>query len=160
MFALSFASSADFNARLHCNVTRLTLASLLHLVDAGLAPSGAMSAKTKFPTLGLQILSAIVQLLGVEVELSIVYDPKVADVGYFVGVSLLTHFVSRRVRFGDIKSFHGLKGISWTRLLILLAFIDSYVLLFTFSFIAHSDLFDRSTGGYSSLPVRELRHDS
>lgn len=89
-------------------------------MDAGVAPSGEMST-TKFPSLGLQILSSVVQILGVYVT---GYDSTSIDNG-MVGASILAHFVSRRVRFRDINSFHGIKGISWTRFLILLAFIDS-----------------------------------
>ncbi|KAI0786711.1 hypothetical protein C8Q75DRAFT_263365 [Abortiporus biennis] len=62
-----------------------------------------------FPSVGFQVVSQSLHLLG---------------------VSIIAHFISRRLRLEDVSSLHGLVQISWARLCIVLCFIDSWSFLF------------------------------
>ncbi|KAI0072501.1 hypothetical protein K474DRAFT_1604995, partial [Panus rudis PR-1116 ss-1] len=56
---------------------------------------------------------------------------------HLLGVSILAHYISRRVRFRDVKSLHGLRQISWARFLTVLIFMDSWAFLFTGGILVH-----------------------
>ncbi|KAJ7180726.1 hypothetical protein C8R46DRAFT_591828 [Mycena filopes] len=62
-----------------------------------------------FPSTGLQVLSAIV---------------------HFLGITILTHFFSRRVTTENITSWNALSRITWPRLCTLLVFLDSWAFMF------------------------------
>ncbi|KAF8126872.1 hypothetical protein K438DRAFT_1646896 [Mycena galopus ATCC 62051] len=61
-----------------------------------------------FPNHGLQVLSACV---------------------HFIGVTILTHFLSRRLSAENLTSRKAWANITWPRLCILLVFIDSYLFI-------------------------------
>jgi len=60
-----------------------------------------------------------------------------SDALYLLGVSLLAHFISRRVRLVDISSLHGLRQVSFPRLLTVVTFCDSWAFLFASSILSH-----------------------
>ncbi|KAI0047747.1 hypothetical protein FA95DRAFT_1189156 [Auriscalpium vulgare] len=63
----------------------------------------------RFPSEGMQVLSAIV---------------------HFLGVSILTHCLSRRLASDDFSSLQSVVQTSWARLCIVLVFLDSWLFLF------------------------------
>ncbi|OCH85107.1 hypothetical protein OBBRIDRAFT_763424 [Obba rivulosa] len=54
-----------------------------------------------------------------------------SSVLHLLGVSVLAHFLSRRIRSEDVTSLHGLRSISWPRILVIMAFILSWSFLFS-----------------------------
>ncbi|KAJ7675181.1 hypothetical protein B0H17DRAFT_946142 [Mycena rosella] len=68
-----------------------------------------MDHSTMFPTTGLQALSALL---------------------YFLGVTILTFFLSCRVLGEDLGSKQAWGRLTWPRICILLVFLDSYLFLF------------------------------
>ncbi|KDQ61789.1 hypothetical protein JAAARDRAFT_522388 [Jaapia argillacea MUCL 33604] len=72
--------------------------------------SGEPMKNMIFPSSGMQILSALV---------------------HFIGVSLLSHCLSRRISTEHINSFRSLRQLSWHRFCIVLLFVDSWLFLFT-----------------------------
>ncbi|TCD62027.1 hypothetical protein EIP91_007545 [Steccherinum ochraceum] len=70
----------------------------------------------KFSSVGMQALSEVLSLLG---------------------ITLLSHYISRRVRLVDISSWRGLKQVSFPRLLTVATFCDSWAFLFTTSILVH-----------------------
>ncbi|KIY44089.1 hypothetical protein FISHEDRAFT_78001 [Fistulina hepatica ATCC 64428] len=65
-----------------------------------------VESKSLFPSLGLQILSCIINLLG---------------------ITVLTHCISRRIASEQITSWKGLSQITWPRLCIIFVFVDSWL---------------------------------
>ncbi|KAI0930101.1 hypothetical protein AcV5_006896 [Taiwanofungus camphoratus] len=64
----------------------------------------------QFPNVGLRLLSCIVHLLG---------------------ASILSFFLSRRLKLKGTRSLHGLSHINLPRLLVILTFLDSWLFIFT-----------------------------
>ncbi|KAJ7759256.1 hypothetical protein B0H16DRAFT_1534987 [Mycena metata] len=62
-----------------------------------------------FPSTGLQILSAVI---------------------HFLGITILTHFLSRRVATENLTSWNSISRITWPRLCTLLVFLDSWAFMF------------------------------
>ncbi|KAJ7043681.1 hypothetical protein C8F04DRAFT_1028692 [Mycena alexandri] len=62
-----------------------------------------------FPSTGLQTLSAVI---------------------HFLGITILTHFLSRRVATENLTSWNSLSRITWPRLCTLLVFLDSWAFMF------------------------------
>ncbi|EMD37287.1 hypothetical protein CERSUDRAFT_50496 [Gelatoporia subvermispora B] len=50
---------------------------------------------------------------------------------HLLGVSILTHFFSRRITLQDVSSFSGIRNITWPRLLVLTTFFLSWSFLFS-----------------------------
>ncbi|KAJ7111791.1 hypothetical protein C8R44DRAFT_882844 [Mycena epipterygia] len=73
-----------------------------------------MSNFTMFPTAGLQAMSALL---------------------YFLGVTILTLFFSRRLLGEDLSSRQAWSRLTWPRICILLVFLDSYLFLFSTGFL-------------------------
>ncbi|CAL1706626.1 unnamed protein product [Somion occarium] len=94
-------------------------------LSASLCYTTGMSTTTKFPSVGLRVLTSIVQL---------------------IGVSILSYFISRRLRYEDFKSLHGIKEISWPRLLVVLTFTDSWLFIFTTGVLIHGAGLESSVG--------------
>ncbi|KAJ7504319.1 hypothetical protein B0H11DRAFT_511374 [Mycena galericulata] len=63
-----------------------------------------------FPSTGLQILSSLI---------------------HFLGITILTHCLSRRLAAEDLGSRKALSRLTWPRLCTLLVFLDSWLFLFT-----------------------------
>ncbi|KDQ58749.1 hypothetical protein JAAARDRAFT_128742 [Jaapia argillacea MUCL 33604] len=62
-----------------------------------------------FPSTGMQILSSIIHLLG---------------------VSIISHLLSRKMVIEDLSSIDAIKQVSWPRLCIILVFVDSWLFIF------------------------------
>ncbi|KAJ7111777.1 hypothetical protein C8R44DRAFT_253149 [Mycena epipterygia] len=69
-----------------------------------------MANFTMFPTAGLQVMSALL---------------------YFLGVTILTFFFSRRLLGEDLSLRQAWARLTWPRICILLVFLDSYLFLFS-----------------------------
>ncbi|KAJ7104334.1 hypothetical protein B0H15DRAFT_766878 [Mycena belliarum] len=69
-----------------------------------------MDHSTLFPSVGLQAMSAFL---------------------YFMGVTILTVFLSRRLQGEELPTRQAWAHLTWPRLCILLVFIDSYLFLFS-----------------------------
>lgn len=63
-----------------------------------------------FPSSGMQLLSALLQ---------------------FLGVSILAHCLSRRLASEDLSSLRGWKDLTWPRFCVLVVFLDSWLFLLT-----------------------------
>ncbi|KAJ7593380.1 hypothetical protein C8J56DRAFT_1045839 [Mycena floridula] len=63
-----------------------------------------------FPSVGKQALSSLI---------------------HFLGVSILTHCLSRRIAAEDLTSMSGLSQLSWPRACIILVFLDSWLFIFS-----------------------------
>ncbi|KAI8972243.1 hypothetical protein BD414DRAFT_469696 [Trametes punicea] len=63
-----------------------------------------------FPSIGMEVLSAVIHLFG---------------------VSTLAFLLAKKIHWSDVSSFHALSRISWPRLLVLLNVIDSWLFLFS-----------------------------
>ncbi|OSD06748.1 hypothetical protein PYCCODRAFT_1442304 [Trametes coccinea BRFM310] len=72
--------------------------------------SATHSHAMRFPSVGLEVLSAVV---------------------HFLGVSVLSFLLAKKVHWPDVSSLHGLSRISWPRLLVILNVIDSWLFLFS-----------------------------
>ncbi|KAJ7116060.1 hypothetical protein C8R44DRAFT_794047 [Mycena epipterygia] len=68
------------------------------------------SGSLLFPSTGHQILSCLI---------------------HFLGITVLTHFLSRRLAAEDLGSRNALYRLTWPRLCTLLVFLDSWLFLFT-----------------------------
>ncbi|KAI0329683.1 hypothetical protein GY45DRAFT_1304273 [Cubamyces sp. BRFM 1775] len=64
----------------------------------------------RFPSVGLEVLSAVIHLFG---------------------VSVLAFLLAKKVHWGDVSSFQALSRIAWPRLLVILNVIDSWLFLFS-----------------------------
>ncbi|KAJ6581571.1 hypothetical protein B0H19DRAFT_512771 [Mycena capillaripes] len=62
-----------------------------------------------FPSTGLQCLSALI---------------------HFLGITVLTHFLSRRLAAENLGSWNALSRLRWPRLCTLIVFLDSWLFLF------------------------------
>ncbi|KAE9397426.1 hypothetical protein BT96DRAFT_72273 [Gymnopus androsaceus JB14] len=69
-----------------------------------------MSMNTSFPSQGLQVLSCLIHILG---------------------ISVLSHCLSRRLAAEEWTSWTALREMSWARMCVLLVFIDSWLFVFT-----------------------------
>jgi len=96
-----------------------------------------LAQSTIFPSNGYRILSALIHFLGKKNLAASFFFVSL----YPLGVSILSHCVSRRTNAGDFSSFSGLRNISWPRLCIILIFVDSWLFLFISSFFLVHTLF-------------------
>jgi len=77
-----------------------------------------------FPSSGMQLLSALTQ---------------------FLGVSIMAHCLSRRVACEELSSLRGWQDLTWARICVLLAFLDSWLFLFTSGVLIFGIGLDRSS---------------
>ncbi|KAI0663639.1 hypothetical protein C8Q70DRAFT_906798 [Cubamyces menziesii] len=64
----------------------------------------------RFPSVGLEVLSAVIHLFG---------------------VSVLAFLLSKKIHWRDVSSFQAISRIAWPRLLVILNVIDSWLFLFS-----------------------------
>ncbi|KAI0769750.1 hypothetical protein BD413DRAFT_613768 [Trametes elegans] len=64
----------------------------------------------RFPSIGLEVLSAVIHLFG---------------------VSTVAFLLAKKLTWADISSFQAISRISWPRLLVLLTIVDSWLFLFS-----------------------------
>ncbi|KAI9060315.1 hypothetical protein FKP32DRAFT_1578519, partial [Trametes sanguinea] len=72
--------------------------------------SATHSHAMRFPSVGLEVLSALI---------------------HFLGVSILSFLLAKKVHWPDVSSFQGLSRISWPRILVILNVLDSWLFLFS-----------------------------
>ncbi|KIM84333.1 hypothetical protein PILCRDRAFT_781610 [Piloderma croceum F 1598] len=77
---------------------------------SAIATSTSNESMMIFPSAGMQLLSALIE---------------------FLGVSILAHCLSRRITSEELSSLRAFRSLTWARLCILLVFLDSWLFLFT-----------------------------
>ncbi|KAJ7281465.1 hypothetical protein C8J57DRAFT_76043 [Mycena rebaudengoi] len=80
-----------------------------------------------FPSTGLQVLSSLV---------------------HFLGVTVVTHFLSRSLAVQDLSSIKALSRLTWPRLCTLLVFLDSWLFLFTSGVLIFGIGLETQTAGF------------
>ena len=86
------------------------------------------AATTMFPSTGLQVLSCMIQMLGMLfTQMRIL---KIFRSFYLKGVSVLSHCVSRSISADKFPTWSSYFE-SWPRFCIVLAFIDSWLFVFS-----------------------------
>jgi hypothetical protein len=92
-----------------------------------LSSTSQVSNDMIFPSPGMQLLSALTQFLGKRFPVTFFVLPSICT----LGVSIMAHCLSRRIASEELSSLRGWKDLTWARVCVLLAFLDSWLFLFT-----------------------------